>query len=107
MPHYMFQVSYTGEAWAGLSKKPQDRSKAIRPIIAGLKGKLISFYLAFGEYDAIIIAELPNNEAAAALSVAASAGGAVKEIKTTPLMTTQQGMKAMRLAGKSGYRPPS
>jgi uncharacterized protein with GYD domain len=107
MPYYMYQVSYTPEAWAGLAKKPQDRAKAIRPIIKKLKGRLVSFYLAFGEYDAVVVAELPDSEAAAALSVAASAGGAVKAIKTTPLMTVQEGMRAMRKAGSAGYRPPS
>ena len=107
MPYYMYQVSYTPEAWAGLAKRPQDRARAIRPIIRQLKGRLVSFYLAFGEYDAVVIAEMPDNEAAAALSIAASAGGAVKAIKTTSLMTVQEGIQAMRKAGKSGYRPPS
>ncbi len=107
MPYYMYQVSYTPEAWAGLAKRPQDRARAIRPIIRQLKGRLVSFYLAFGEYDAVVIAEMPDNEAAAALSIAASAGGAVKAVKTTSLMTVQEGIQAMRKAGRSGYRPPS
>lgn len=107
MPYYMYQVSYTAEAWAGLVRRPQDRARAIRPIIRQLKGRLVSFYLAFGENDVVAIAEMPDNEAAAALSVAVSAGGAVKSIKTTPLMTVQEGMQAMRKAGGSGYRPPS
>ncbi len=107
MPLYMFQASYTPEAWAKLAKKPQDRARAIRPMIKELKGRLVSFYLAFGKYDAVVIAEMPNNEAAAALSVAASAGGAISAIKTTPLMTVQQGMQVMRQAGRVSYRPPS
>ncbi len=107
MPHYMYQVTYTPEAWAGLAKRPHDRARAIRPVIKQLKGRLVSFYLAFGEYDVVVIAEMPDNESAAALSVAASAGGAVTAIKTTPLMTAQQGMQAMRKAGRAGYRPPS
>ena len=107
MPFYMYQVAYTPEAWAGLAKKPQDRSRAIRPIIQQLKGKLVNFYLTFGEHDIVAIAEMPDNETAAAFSVAVSAGGAVKSIKTTPLMTAQQGMDVMRKAGRSAYRPPS
>ena len=63
--------------------------------------------MAFGEYDAVVMAEMPDNAAAAALSVAASAGGAFKSIKTTPLMSVQEGMEAMRKAGRSAYRPPS
>jgi len=107
MPFYLFQASYTPEAWAGLVKRPQDRARAIRPIIKQLKGKLVSLYLAFGEYDVVGIAEMPNNEAAAAFSIAASAGGAVNAVKTTPLMTVQEGMRAMRQAGQAGYRPPA
>ena len=107
MPHYLYQVSYTPEAWAGFVKKPQDRARAIRPIVRQLKGRLVSFYLAFGEYDLVAIAEFPDNDSAAAFSIAAAAGGAVKAIKTTPLMTVQEGMRAMQKAGRAGYHPPS
>jgi uncharacterized protein with GYD domain len=107
MPHYMVQAAYTPDAWAGLVKKPQDRAEALRPAIEALGGRLVSFYTSFGEYDAVVIAEMPDNVSAAAVSIAASAGGAVKAIKTTPLMTVPEGMEAMRKASQAGYRPPS
>ncbi len=106
MPHYMIQAAYTPEAWAGLAKQPQDRSRAIRPMVKNLKGRLVSYYNSFGDYDAVVIVELPDNEAAAAIAIAASAGGALKAIKTTPLMTTQEGLKAMRKAKRAAYQPP-
>ena len=107
MPHYMVQAAYTVGAWGGLVKDPQDRAEALRPAIERLGGKLVSFYMSFGEYDAVVIVEMPDNVSAAAVSIAAAAGGAVKAIKTTPLMTVQEGMEAMRKAGQAGYRPPS
>ncbi len=107
MAHYMVEAAYTPDAWGGLVKKPQDRAEALRPVIEGLGGKLVSFYMSFGEYDALVIAEMPDNVSAAAVSIAASAGGAVKAIKTTPLMTVREGMEAMRKASQAGYRPPS
>ncbi len=107
MPHYLVQAAYTPDAWAGLAKNPQDRAEAIRPVIEALGGKLVSFYVSFGEYDALVVAEMPDNVSAAAVSIAASAGGSVKAVKTTPLMTVQEGMEAMRKAGQAGYRPPS
>lgn len=107
MPLYMYQVSYTPEAWADLTKKPQDRSEAIKPVLRKLKGRLLDFYLSFGEYDAVVIAQLPDDQSAAAVSIAASAGGAIKGIKTTPLMTVRQGMGALRKAKRSGYQPPA
>ncbi|NIO69510.1 MAG: GYD domain-containing protein, partial [Anaerolineae bacterium] len=75
-------------------KKPQDRAEALRPAIEALGGKLVSFYMSFGEYDAVVIADMPDNISAAAVSIAAAAGGAVKAIKTTPLMTVREGMEA-------------
>jgi uncharacterized protein with GYD domain len=107
MPHYMIQAAYTPEAWGGLVKNPQDRAEGVRPAIEALGGKLVSFYMSFGEYDVVGIAEMPDNVSAAAFSVGASAGGAVSAIKTTPLMTVQEGMEAMGKARQAGYRPPS
>ncbi len=107
MAHYLFQAAYTPEAWAALVKNPQSRAEAIRPIIEGLGGKLVGVYLAFGEYDVVGLAEMPDNVSAAAFSMAASAGGAVKTVKTTPLMTTEEAVEAMRKAGQAAYRPPS
>jgi uncharacterized protein with GYD domain len=107
MPHYMVQAGYTPDAWGGLVKSPQDRAEALRPAIEALGGRLVSFYMSFGEYDALVIAEMPDNISAAAVSIAAAAGRAVKAIKTTPLMTVQESMEAMRKAGQAGYRPPS
>lgn len=71
-----------------------------------LKGRVISFYNSFGDYDVVLIAEMPNNEAAAGLAMAASAGGAIKAVKTTPLMTVQEGLDAMRKADKASYQRP-
>ena len=43
---------------------------------------------------------------AAAFSLAAAAGGAVKALKTTPLLTIDEGVAALRAAGGAGYQPP-
>ena len=33
MPHYLLQVAYTPEAWAMMSKNPQNRLEAVRPAV--------------------------------------------------------------------------
>ena len=85
--------------------KPQDRAGHIGKVIAGLGGKLVGSWLAFGDYDLVMVVEMPNNVSAAALSLAAAAGGSCKTVKTTPLLTIAQGLSALRKAGKSGYKP--
>ena len=107
MAHYLFQAAYTSDGWAAMVKNPQDRIEAIRPVLESLGGTLVVGYLAFGEYDTIGIVELPDNEAAAAFAMAASAGGALKALKTTPLLSTQEGLGAAAKAGAIAYRPPA
>ena len=107
MPRYMLEVAYTPEAWATLVKQPEDRVEAVRPAIRNLGGKIETAYFAFGEYDLVVIVNMPDNVSVAAFSIAASAGGSVKAIKTTPLMTIREGMQAMRKAKKSRYEPPN
>jgi uncharacterized protein with GYD domain len=107
MPYYLVQTAYTPEACAAMVKSPQDRLEAVRPVVERLGGKLLSMYMAFGEYDVVGIAEMPDNVSAAAFSMAVAAGGSVRAIKTTPLMTIQEGIEAFRKAGQAGYRPPA
>ncbi len=106
MAHYLVQAAYTGDAWAAMVKNPQNRIEAIRPAVEGLGGKVIGGWLAFGEYDIVAVLEMPDNVSAAAFSIAAAGGGSVKGLKTTPLMTVEQGVEAMKKAGGAGYRPP-
>ena len=87
-------------------RDPQHRAEQMRPVIERLGGRLESFYYTFGGYDVVTICQFPDNVSAAALSLAASAGGAIKAIKTTPLMPVEEGMQAMRKAAEAGYRPP-
>lgn len=106
MAHYLVQVAYTPQAWAGLIKNPQDRVQALKPVLDKMGGKIESAYFAFGDYDLVAILQMPGNADAAAFAMAAAAGGSVKSLKTTPLLTTAEGLDAMRKAATSGYTPP-
>jgi uncharacterized protein with GYD domain len=107
MALYLLQVAYTPEAWATMVQKPQDRIEAVTPAVKKLGGRVIEGYFAFGEYDAVVIVQMPDNVTAAAFSMSVAARGAVKSIKTTPLMSRAEGVRAMRKAKQSTYAPPS
>jgi uncharacterized protein with GYD domain len=107
MPVYQFQAAYTSQAWGAQVANPQNRIEAVGTIVQGMGGKILDAYLAFGEYDVVAIIELPSNIDAAAFSMAVSAGGAIKNLQTTPLMSIEDGIDAMRKAGQSGYQAPS
>ncbi|MDP9180201.1 MAG: GYD domain-containing protein [Chloroflexota bacterium] len=106
MPSYLYQVGYTAAAWEEQVKHPKNRMEAIRPVIEKMGGKVIAAYYAFGKDDLILIADMPSNETAAAFAIAAAAGGAVTHLRTTPLMTMDEGVAAMKDAAKSTYAPP-
>lgn len=107
MAYYLFQAAYAPEAVAAMVKNPQNRMEASQPVLERLGGRIIDMWIAFGEYDVIAIIEAPDNVSVLAGSMAASAGGALKAAKTTPLMTMEEGIKAMKMAGEAGYQPPS
>src|SRR5690348_6999360 len=104
MPNYLIQVAYNSEAWQALIKNPQDRIEAVRPAVENLGGKIKEGWFAFGEYDAVLIAELPDNVAASAIAIAFAAGGACKSVKTTPLMSSAEAVEALKKASRAGYR---
>lgn len=107
MPVYLHQIAYSREGWQALLAQPQDRIEAVRPAIEKVGGKIRNAWFAFGEYDIVLITEMPDNVSAAAISMAFAGGGACKAVQTTPLMSTEEAVSAMRRAGESGYRPVS
>lgn len=106
MAKYLLQVTYTSEAWATQIQNPQNRVEVIQAVLERLGGRLECAYYAFGEYDAVAIIEMPDNVSMAASALAFAAGGAQKTIRTTPLLTIEAGVEAMRKASSTGYRPP-
>ncbi len=107
MPLYMVQASYTPQALAAMTKNPQDRTEAIRPLIEGAGGRLRDAFFCQGDYDVVAVFEVPDAEAANAIALATVGAGHVKAYKTTPLFTAQEVMGAMHRAAQLTIRPPS
>ncbi|HEY4405516.1 MAG TPA: GYD domain-containing protein [Xanthobacteraceae bacterium] len=107
MAFYLIQVAYSSSAAKTLIANPQTREDAIKKTCASLGGKLQSFYFSFGEYDVVVIAELPDNAAAASFALATAAKGAISKFHTTVLLTPAEGVKAMKKAQKVDYTPPA
>ena len=105
MPHYLQQVAYSREGWEALVAHPQNRIEAVRPAIEKLGGKIESAWFSFGDYDVVVITELPDNVSAAAIAFAFAAGGACKSVQTTPLISPEEAVNALKKAGECGYRP--
>ena len=106
MPLYLGRFSYTTDALKALLDQPQDRSAAAREVAESLGGRLLGFWYAFGEFDAVFLMEAPDNASAAALAMAVGAGGALSTLETTVLLDMDEAQDAMRKAAAATYRPP-
>src|SRR3712207_7642830 len=105
MPKFLIEASYTLDGVKGLkSAGGSSRRDAVAQVAESVGGRLESFYFAFGDRDAYVIADLPDNESATAVSLAVNASGALTA-RTLVLLTPEE----VDAAGKRsvGYRPPT
>ncbi|RJG14638.1 GYD domain-containing protein [Massilia cavernae] len=104
MPKFLFEANYLSEGLNGLIKEGGTRRLgAVEELFKSLGGTVEAFYFAFGDRDVYIIGELPDNAAAAALSIRVNAAG-VTTLKTTVLLTPQEVDDAVKKTAV--YRPP-
>jgi uncharacterized protein with GYD domain len=83
MPIYISRGRFTADAVKGMLAKPENREEAVAKLFKSLGGKLIGWYLTFGQHDWMAIGEFPDEKAAAAAVLAAAAGGSLSDIETT------------------------
>ena len=89
MPKYMIQASYVGDGLKGLLKEGgTQRRETVAKVIESMGGELESLYYAFGDYDVVGIAEMPDNISSAAFALTVNASGVIKA-KTTVLLTPE------------------
>lgn len=105
MPKYLFQATYTADGIKGLEKdKASGRAAAVRSAVEALGGKVEAFYLAFGEHDVVVLADLPDNASATAFTLTVSKSGLVRTT-TTPLLSVEEADRA--LEKKISFRAPA
>jgi len=105
MARYMIHASYSTQGMSDLVNNPRDRAANLRPVIERMGGKMESFDYAFGDFDAVVIVDMPDNTAVASVAMAVGASGAISSIKTT-FIPMEEAMQAMRQAIGVGYRGP-
>jgi len=104
MSKYMYRVSYTQSGIQGVLKEGgTSRKDFVEKMAAGMGGTIESFYFTFGDQDVIVIADMPDDATAAAVSMAVGGSGAAS-IETTVLLDPSVIDKASGIT--TGYRPP-
>jgi len=76
MPHYVSLLRYTQQGAQKIKESPARLDRAKKGAEAA-NGKVLTWYLTLGKYDAVLITEFPNDEAAARYMLATGALGNV------------------------------
>lgn len=104
MPKYLSLAKYNADGVKGLIKDGGTaRRAAVEKAVKGLGGRLEAFYYAFGEHDAYVLSEAPDNISVAALSLAVGSTGTVS-VTTVVLITPEEMDEAVRKS--VAYRAP-
>jgi uncharacterized protein with GYD domain len=90
VPKYLFEASYTQQGAKGVRDAGGSaRRDAVAAATESVGGSLESFYFAFGDNDAYVICDLPENESAVAVALMVNATGGAT-VKTVVLLTPEQ-----------------
>lgn len=104
MGKYMIKVSYSVEGAQGLIEEGGSSRKAmVAKMLEQMGGSLESFYFSFGEDDAYVIVDVPDNVSTLAVSLAVNAAGGAG-LATIPLITPEEMDEACKKT--VSYRPP-
>jgi GYD domain len=75
--------------------------------VADSSPSIISFYYSFGDYDGLLIFEAPDETAIASALVAAVSAGRIKAIKTTTLLSAEEGSRRSRRLRRDEVSSPA
>ena len=104
MAKYLITASYSAEGMKGvISKGGSARRDAVAKAVADVGGQVESFHFAFGDDDAFVIVDLPDNVSAAAIGMAVGASGGATT-KTVVLLTPEEIDRAAQT--QVSYRAP-
>lgn len=104
MPKFLFEASYSRKGVKGVrSAGGSSRRDAIASVAESVGGSLESFYFAFGDRDAYVVCDLPDNESATAIALTVNAAGGAT-VRTVVLLTPEEVDAAAKRSVE--YRPP-
>ena len=107
MAIFITQGRFTREYIKGGLAKPEDRHAAISRLCEQAGGKLLQLYFTLGQHDFMVIAEMPDAQAASVVAFVAAGGGGIENSVTTQAFTTAEAKAVFERAGKiaGSYKP--
>lgn len=103
MPIFITTGRFTQDALRGMLAKPEDRSESLSQLFAASGGRVLAYYMVFGDHDFLVVSEGPYEGVATSAIVAAASGG-ITDLSTSMAMTSADMKEAFAKAGALAAR---
>jgi uncharacterized protein with GYD domain len=77
MPTFFTLINYTQKGVENMKESPK-RLDTAKELFKSMGAEIKAFYLAMGRYDAVVIAEAPDDETATKLAITVASAGAIR-----------------------------
>ena len=108
MATYVTFFRYSAEAWKKMIDTPENRAVAARKLINQIGGSMQIFYWMFGQWDGLVVYDVPEPATAAAFSGTVTSSGLLDRVETHQLVSMDEVRSALEQARAFGssYVPP-
>lgn len=102
MTTYQIEVTYNADAWGAWIREPHSCAPKIEGVLSRLGGRLINFWWASGEFDSLLLVELPDAAALSTFKTFAASLGGISSLRAVPLLSDEEGVAAVARASLLG-----
>lgn len=98
MNKYLMIFYYSSGSWARMMRHPNDRVRIVSSVMEALGGSLDTYHWDLLNGAALVVANLPDSQAAGAVGIVTSGTGAFKNVEIHEMLGTDQVSNASTLA---------
>ncbi len=101
MEHYLIRITYASHAWSAWLQEPHSCESKVKNLAEKLGGKLLQYWWSHGEFDKLIILQMPNRATMESFSEYLNSMGGFSDYRVTSLLLDEEAMKAIH----AGLKP--
>lgn len=105
MAKFMYLGKYTADGLRGLAAEGgTKREAAIEKLVGSIGGTVLEYFFAVGEYDFVVIIDVPDNAAGLIAPILTGSTGTVRVV-TVPLMSPKDMDEVCARIPSTSFRP--
>ncbi len=103
---YVTMFQYQPAALKLMVERPEDRGAIVSQAAESLGGRVVGYYWVLGDFDGLVIFDLPDGTAAAAVQLVMAGTGAVRHVETHEIFPGDTIPELLQQTARVSYLPP-